>query len=115
MPVLGDRAVVLGASMGGLLAARVLADFYRTVVVIERDELPVTIDAEPSLTHELVPFEREVADRSVELQALRWRVEECLVLDKAFRHAVVAGHRDLHATRTDTRDRVASPLIAPRD
>ncbi len=40
MPVLGDRAVVLGASMGGLLAARVLADFYRTVVVIERDELP---------------------------------------------------------------------------
>jgi 2-polyprenyl-6-methoxyphenol hydroxylase-like FAD-dependent oxidoreductase len=36
---LGERAVVLGASMGGLLAARVLADFYRTVVVIERDEL----------------------------------------------------------------------------
>ncbi len=40
MPVLGDHAVVLGASMGGLLAARVLADFYRTVTVIERDELP---------------------------------------------------------------------------
>jgi 2-polyprenyl-6-methoxyphenol hydroxylase-like FAD-dependent oxidoreductase len=40
MPVLGERAVVLGASMGGLLAARVLADFYRTVTVIERDELP---------------------------------------------------------------------------
>jgi 2-polyprenyl-6-methoxyphenol hydroxylase-like FAD-dependent oxidoreductase len=40
MPVLGDRAIVLGASMGGLLAARVLADFYRTIVVIERDELP---------------------------------------------------------------------------
>lgn len=31
MPVLGERAVVLGASMSGLLAARVLADFYRTV------------------------------------------------------------------------------------
>ncbi|MGA9357794.1 MAG: 2-polyprenyl-6-methoxyphenol hydroxylase-like oxidoreductase, partial [Mycobacterium sp.] len=40
MPKLGDHAVVLGASMGGLLAARVLADFYRTVTVIERDELP---------------------------------------------------------------------------
>jgi 2-polyprenyl-6-methoxyphenol hydroxylase-like FAD-dependent oxidoreductase len=37
---LGERAVVLGASMGGLLAARVLADFFRTVTVIERDELP---------------------------------------------------------------------------
>ena len=35
-----DRAVVLGASMGGLLAARVLADFYRNVTVVERDCLP---------------------------------------------------------------------------
>ena len=40
MPELRDRAVVLGASMGGLLAARVLADFYRTVTVVERDVLP---------------------------------------------------------------------------
>ena len=36
----GDRAVVLGASMAGLLAARVLADAYRRVTVIDRDELP---------------------------------------------------------------------------
>src|SRR5215472_5982427 len=34
------HAVVLGASMGGLLAARVLADFYRRVTIIERDPLP---------------------------------------------------------------------------
>jgi 2-polyprenyl-6-methoxyphenol hydroxylase-like FAD-dependent oxidoreductase len=40
MPVLGERAVVLGASMGGLLAARVLADFFGTVTVVDRDELP---------------------------------------------------------------------------
>jgi len=39
MPVLGERAVVLGASMSGLLAARVLADFYRSVTVVERDVL----------------------------------------------------------------------------
>jgi 2-polyprenyl-6-methoxyphenol hydroxylase-like FAD-dependent oxidoreductase len=37
---LGEHAIVLGASMGGLLAARVLADFFRTVTVIDRDELP---------------------------------------------------------------------------
>lgn len=37
---LGEHAVVLGASMGGLLAARVLADFFRTVTVVERDVLP---------------------------------------------------------------------------
>jgi 2-polyprenyl-6-methoxyphenol hydroxylase-like FAD-dependent oxidoreductase len=36
----GDRAVVLGASMAGLLAARVLADTYTQVTVIDRDELP---------------------------------------------------------------------------
>ena len=40
MPELGERAVVLGASMGGLLAARVLADHFRTVTVVERDVLP---------------------------------------------------------------------------
>lgn len=40
MPVLGERAVVLGASMGGLLAARVLAGFYGSVTVVERDVLP---------------------------------------------------------------------------
>jgi 2-polyprenyl-6-methoxyphenol hydroxylase-like FAD-dependent oxidoreductase len=37
---IGDHAVVLGASMGGLLAARVLSDAYRQVTVVERDPLP---------------------------------------------------------------------------
>lgn len=40
MNKLGDHAVVLGASMGGLLAARVLADHYRQVTVVDRDALP---------------------------------------------------------------------------
>src|SRR5271169_2100538 len=40
MAKLGEHAVVLGASMGGLLAARVLADFYANVTVVERDVLP---------------------------------------------------------------------------
>ena len=40
MVKIGEHAVVLGASMGGLLAARVLSDFYRTVTVVERDVLP---------------------------------------------------------------------------
>ena len=39
---IGDRAVVLGASMAGLVAARVLADAYAQVVVVDRDELPET-------------------------------------------------------------------------
>ena len=39
MTHIGEHAVVLGASMGGLLAARVLADHCRSVTVVERDEL----------------------------------------------------------------------------
>src|ERR1700756_4807559 len=39
MPEFGQHAVVLGASMGGLLAARVLSDFFRTVTVVDRDAL----------------------------------------------------------------------------
>lgn len=36
----GDHAVVLGASMAGLLTARVLTDAYDHVTVVERDILP---------------------------------------------------------------------------
>ncbi len=39
---IGKHAVVLGASMAGLLAARSLADFFDTVTVVERDPLPDT-------------------------------------------------------------------------
>lgn len=35
----GSHAVVIGASMAGLLAARVLADFYGLVTILERDAL----------------------------------------------------------------------------
>ena len=40
MRKIGDHAVVLGASMGGLLAARVLAEAYQRVTVVDRDLLP---------------------------------------------------------------------------
>ena len=36
----GGGAIVIGASMGGLLAARALAEHYDRVTIIERDELP---------------------------------------------------------------------------
>lgn len=39
MDFLGERAVVLGGSIGGLLAARVLAEHYRSVTLVERDIL----------------------------------------------------------------------------
>src|SRR2546421_7118083 len=36
----GQHAVVIGASMAGLLASRVLSDHFEQVTVIERDQLP---------------------------------------------------------------------------
>lgn len=38
----GNHAVVLGASMAGLMAARVLTEFYERVTIVERDELDDT-------------------------------------------------------------------------
>jgi 2-polyprenyl-6-methoxyphenol hydroxylase-like FAD-dependent oxidoreductase len=40
MKKLGEHAIVIGAGMGGLLAARVLSDFYTVVTVLERDAFP---------------------------------------------------------------------------
>ena len=40
MAKIGEHALVLGASMAGLLAARTLSDFFETVTVVERDVLP---------------------------------------------------------------------------
>jgi 2-polyprenyl-6-methoxyphenol hydroxylase-like FAD-dependent oxidoreductase len=40
MKNLGKHAIVIGASMSGLLAARTLSDFYTAVTVLERDVFP---------------------------------------------------------------------------
>jgi 2-polyprenyl-6-methoxyphenol hydroxylase-like FAD-dependent oxidoreductase len=38
--LIGQRAVVVGAGLGGLAAARVLADYFDEVVILDRDDLP---------------------------------------------------------------------------
>jgi 2-polyprenyl-6-methoxyphenol hydroxylase-like FAD-dependent oxidoreductase len=48
---IGDHAVVLGASLAGLLAARVLADSYQRVTVVERDPLPTTAQNRRGVPH----------------------------------------------------------------
>jgi len=42
MKRIGSHAIVIGASMGGLLAARALADDVETVTLLERDAFPAT-------------------------------------------------------------------------
>jgi 2-polyprenyl-6-methoxyphenol hydroxylase-like FAD-dependent oxidoreductase len=47
----GKHALVLGGSIGGLLAARVLADRYATVTIVERDRLPGTAAQRRGVPH----------------------------------------------------------------
>jgi 2-polyprenyl-6-methoxyphenol hydroxylase-like FAD-dependent oxidoreductase len=67
MKPIGQHAVVIGASMGGLLAARALADFYEQVTVLERDMLPPTAEQRKGVpqgkhTHILLARGREVIE-----------------------------------------------------
>jgi 2-polyprenyl-6-methoxyphenol hydroxylase-like FAD-dependent oxidoreductase len=47
----GERAVVLGAGMAGLLAARVLSERYRQVLVVERDRVIGVTDPRRGVPH----------------------------------------------------------------
>jgi 2-polyprenyl-6-methoxyphenol hydroxylase-like FAD-dependent oxidoreductase len=42
MKQVGKHAIVIGASMGGLLAARALSEFYASVTILERDSFPAS-------------------------------------------------------------------------
>jgi 2-polyprenyl-6-methoxyphenol hydroxylase-like FAD-dependent oxidoreductase len=53
MKTSNQQAIVIGASMGGLLAARALADYYQQVTVLERDTFPL-----PGLNRKGVPQDR---------------------------------------------------------
>ena len=53
-PFLGKRAIIIGGSVTGLLAARVLADFFEKVVIVERDYLydrPIGRKGAPQARH----------------------------------------------------------------
>lgn len=64
---LGAHAVVVGASMGGMLAARALADFFERVTIIERDTLPPMGEHRKGVpqgrhTHALLPGGRAILE-----------------------------------------------------
>jgi len=68
MAYLGRHAIVIGASMGGPLAARALADHYEEVTVLERDELPEAHEPRKGVpqgrhAHGLLARGREVLDQ----------------------------------------------------
>ncbi len=62
------HAVVIGSSMGGMLAARVLSDHYERVTLLERDPLPETCENRRGVpqgrhTHGLLASGREVLEK----------------------------------------------------
>jgi hypothetical protein len=70
MPTIGDHTVVLGASMGGLLAARVLADTHQQMTIVERD--PVSDHG--SAVGWLVQLGRSQASKDAEIVVRRHEV-----------------------------------------
>ncbi|MFN8556730.1 MAG: monooxygenase [Dehalococcoidia bacterium] len=67
MQRLGRHALVIGGSMGGLLAARALADFYDQVTVVERDRLTPEVAARKGVpqgrhAHGLLAKGREILE-----------------------------------------------------
>jgi len=67
MAHLGKHAIVIGASMGGLLAGRALADSYDEVTLVDRDALPLAREPRKGVpqgrhTHGLLARGREVLE-----------------------------------------------------
>jgi 2-polyprenyl-6-methoxyphenol hydroxylase-like FAD-dependent oxidoreductase len=97
MPAAGS-AVVIGASIGGLLAARVLSDCYERVVLLDRDVLPDQ------------PAARRAVPQGRQLHVLLARGKEAL--DELF-PGLSDLHDDVHWYNDGYRMRRApSPLIA---
>ena len=53
--ILGDRAIVIGSSIAGLLSARVLSDYFQQVIILDRDKLPLTPQARRGVPQSVQP------------------------------------------------------------
>jgi 2-polyprenyl-6-methoxyphenol hydroxylase-like FAD-dependent oxidoreductase len=101
MAKLGEHAVVLGGSMSGLLAARVLADYFRSVTVVERDVLPTETAQRRSVpqgrhAHTLWPRGSQILDELFPGFLTDLLADGCLVWDDgdfSKTYMSVGGHR----------------------
>jgi hypothetical protein len=71
------HAIVIGASMGGLLAARALSNHFQTVTVLERDSFPVEDTARKGVpqgrhAHGLLARGRDVIEGFSPAGPMKW-------------------------------------------
>ncbi len=85
-----ERAVVCGASMAGLLAARVLSESYATVTLVERDPLPNNV-----IQRRGVPQGRQLHALSIGGSQLLERVFPGFLSELAAAGAIVLDQGDL--------------------
>ena len=52
---LGDRAIVIGGSIAGLLSARILSGYFQQVIILDRDTLPLTPQARRGVPQSVQP------------------------------------------------------------
>jgi len=52
---LGDRAIVIGGSIAGSLAARILSDYFEKVIIIDRDKFPDRPQARKGVAQSVQP------------------------------------------------------------
>lgn len=109
---LGRRASVIGGSVAGLLAARVLSDYFEDVVVFERDVLPAEAADRKGVpqgrhAHGLLSAGRQAlegmfpgfADELVHQGALRADIKKLRWFDNGGYHARCSGIEALLASR----------------
>ncbi|MGH9334423.1 MAG: hypothetical protein ACRD21_11800, partial [Vicinamibacteria bacterium] len=121
----GERVVIIGASMGGLLAGRVLADHYEQVCLIERDTLPPAGENRKGVpqgqhVHALLAAGREALEtffpgltrEIVELGGIRAGIERVRWFDHGGYHARCSGIEALLVTRPRLETHIRARLLA---
>jgi 2-polyprenyl-6-methoxyphenol hydroxylase-like FAD-dependent oxidoreductase len=114
---IGEHAVVIGASVGGLLAARSLTEAYERVTIVDRDALPVGVEHRKAVPqdrhpHALLPRGQRCLDAllpgfSADLVAAG--APSCEALDEM--RFVIGGHQLARAPMGTTAILAGRPLI----
>jgi 2-polyprenyl-6-methoxyphenol hydroxylase-like FAD-dependent oxidoreductase len=105
---IGEHAVVLGAGMSGLLAARVLAEAYERVTIVERDESPPAGQARRGVpqgrhAHALLPRGQRLVDELFPGLADEMIADGAVAADPGTEHRFILGGHALRKVPSEDR------------